>query len=114
MLPVLPRDEEPQPTTQESMFSYVRLSAGGPPRSPGPRSEVAILAELGRRVLGRRCGLDWEEFKSHAAIRQLIAETIPGLEPLARIEQPGQVECRTNAVSPSDVKLLPGLLDAGQ
>ncbi|MFM8218535.1 MAG: molybdopterin dinucleotide binding domain-containing protein, partial [Planctomycetaceae bacterium] len=28
--------------------------------------------------------------KSHAAIRQLIAETIPGLEPLARIEQPGQ------------------------
>ena len=90
VLPVLPRDEEPQPTTQESMFSYVRLSAGGPPRSPGPRSEVAILAELGRQVLGHRAGLDWEELKSHAAIRQLIAETIPGLEPLARIEQPGQ------------------------
>ena len=32
VLPVLPRDEEPEPTTQESMFSYIRLSDGGPPR----------------------------------------------------------------------------------
>src|SRR5262245_5001804 len=32
VLPVLPRDEEPQPTTQESVFSYVRLSDGGPAR----------------------------------------------------------------------------------
>ncbi len=32
--------EEPQPTTQESMFNYVRLSDGGPVRheGPGPRS----------------------------------------------------------------------------
>ena len=30
ILPVLARDEEPQPTTQESMFNYVRLSDGGP------------------------------------------------------------------------------------
>ena len=52
ILPVLPRDEEPQPTTQESMFSYVRLSDGGPARHPGPRSEVSLLAALGRRVLG--------------------------------------------------------------
>jgi len=89
VLPVLPRDEEPQPTTQESMFSFVRLSAGGPARSPGPRSEVAILAELGRRVLGDRAGLDWQTFESHAAVRQLIAEIIPGLEPLARIGPAG-------------------------
>ena len=40
VLPVLPRDEEPQPTTQESMFSYVRLSDGGPRalRRPAQRS----------------------------------------------------------------------------
>ena len=30
ILPVLARDEDPQPTTQESMFNYVRLSDGGP------------------------------------------------------------------------------------
>ena len=52
ILPVLARDEEPQPTTQESMFSYVRLSDGGPARHAGPRSEVEIIAELARRVLG--------------------------------------------------------------
>src|SRR5262249_45208606 len=32
ILPVLARDEEPQPTTQESMFNFVRLSDGGPAR----------------------------------------------------------------------------------
>ena len=52
VLPVLPRDEEPQPTTQESMFSYVRLSDGGRARHEGPRSEVSVLAALGRGVLG--------------------------------------------------------------
>ena len=45
ILPVLPRDEEPQATTQESMFSYVRVSDGGPARVDGPRSEVSILAD---------------------------------------------------------------------
>ena len=54
VLPVLPRDEESQPTTQESMFSYVRLSEGGTARYPGPRSEVSVLAGLGRRLLGER------------------------------------------------------------
>ena len=42
ILPVLARDEEPQPTTQESMFNFVRLSDGGPPRLRGP-------AQRGRR-----------------------------------------------------------------
>ncbi|MCA9206960.1 MAG: molybdopterin-dependent oxidoreductase, partial [Planctomycetales bacterium] len=37
ILPVLARDEESQPTTQESMFNYVRLSDGGPARIEGPR-----------------------------------------------------------------------------
>ncbi len=48
ILPVLARDEEPEPTTQESMFSYVRLSDGGPRRHEGPRSEIEIIAELAR------------------------------------------------------------------
>jgi molybdopterin-dependent oxidoreductase alpha subunit len=86
ILPVLPRDEEPQATTQESMFSYVRLSDGGPQRYRGPRSEVAVLSALGRRLLGDR-PVDWNGFASHQSVRQLMAELIPGLEPLADIDR---------------------------
>ena len=77
ILPVLPRDEEPQPTTQESMFSFVRLSDGGPPRFDGPRSEVSLLAEIGRRLLGDSGPVNWSQLESHSAIRELIAELIP-------------------------------------
>ena len=80
ILPVLARDEEPQPTTQESMFNYIRLSDGGPRRHDGPRSEVDVIAldrrrrhadgRTGsvhdRRSIGRRCG-------HTAQIRQAIA-----------------------------------------
>ncbi len=50
ILPVLARDEEPQPTTQESMFNYVRLSDGGPRRHAGPRSEVEVIASIAAGV----------------------------------------------------------------
>jgi molybdopterin-dependent oxidoreductase alpha subunit len=87
ILPVLPRDEEPQPTTQESMFSFVRLSDGGRPRYPGPRSEVSVLTEIGHRVLGDQGPVRWHDLASHERVRQLIAELIPGFEPLADIDQ---------------------------
>jgi anaerobic selenocysteine-containing dehydrogenase len=87
ILPVLPRDEEPQPTTQESMFSYVRLSDGGPARYAGPRSEVSVLAEVARQVLGTGGAVDWRELESHQRIRALIADLIPGFEPLADIDR---------------------------
>lgn len=90
VLPVLPRDEEPQPTTQESMFSYVRLSDGGPRRYDGPRSEVSVLTALGRSVLGESGPVDWRALESHDAVRQLIAELIPGFEPIADIGQTKQ------------------------
>ena len=86
ILPVLPRDEEPQPTTQESMFSYVRLSDGGPARYRGPRSEVAVLSALGDRLLGD-APVNWRGFESHQQIRALMADLIPGLEPLADIDR---------------------------
>jgi molybdopterin-dependent oxidoreductase alpha subunit len=85
ILPVLPRDEEPQPTTQESMFSYVRLSDGGPARYAGPRSEVSILTALGRMVLGEGGAVDWRQLESHDAVRKLIGELIPGYEPVTEI-----------------------------
>ena len=53
ILPVLARDEEPQPTTQESMFNFVRLSDGGPARLQGPRSEVDVIG-VARRTGARR------------------------------------------------------------
>ena len=87
VLPVLPRDEEPQPTTQESMFSYVRLSDGGAARHPGPRSEVAVLSALARRVLGDDGPVNWTDLESHQRIRALIADVIPGFEPMAEIDR---------------------------
>ena len=50
ILPVLARDEEPQPTTQESMFNYVRLSDGGPARHAGPKSEVEVIATIAAQI----------------------------------------------------------------
>ncbi len=87
ILPVLPRDEEPQPTTQESMFSYVRLSDGGPARFPGPRSEVSVLADLAINVFGNNSKVDFESLKSHAAIRNLIGELVPGYEAMMGIDE---------------------------
>jgi molybdopterin-dependent oxidoreductase alpha subunit len=86
ILPVLPRDEEPQRTTQESMFSYVRLSDGGPTRHNNARSEVSILAEIGRKVFAGDHRLDWSKMDSHAAVRELMADLIPGYEELRTID----------------------------
>ncbi len=101
ILPVLPRDEEPQPTTQESMFSFVRLSDGGKPRIEGPRSEVSILAALGRGVFGTDGPVDWKELESHAAIRKLIADLIPGYEEIADIDS-SRKEFHVAGRSPGD------------
>jgi anaerobic selenocysteine-containing dehydrogenase len=87
ILPVLPRDEEPEPTTQESMFSYIRLSDAGKPRHAGPRSEVRVIAALARAVLGDGGAVDWRALEHHADIRRTIAEVVPGLEQLAEIDR---------------------------
>jgi molybdopterin-dependent oxidoreductase alpha subunit len=90
ILPVLARDEEPLPTTQESMFSYVRLSDGGPRRHDGPRSEIQIIASLGQRVLGGRGPVDWQSMEQTGRIREVIAKIIPGLEPIGEIDRTRQ------------------------
>ncbi len=86
ILPVLARDEEPQPTTQESMFNFVRFSDGGPARHEGPRSEVQIVAELGRRLLGLGGPVDWNEMAQTGQIRQAMARIIPGWEKIGEID----------------------------
>ena len=87
VLPVLARDEEPQSTTQESMFNYVRLSDGGEARHAGPRSEVSVVAALGRLVLGERGAVNWSDMEAHHTIRRWIAEIVPGYEKIGEIDR---------------------------
>lgn len=90
ILPVLPRDEEPQPTTQESMFNYVRLSDGGPARYPGPRSEIQVVAELGERLVGNSAAISWPQMQQTDNIRKWISAVVPGYESIERIGQTRQ------------------------
>jgi molybdopterin-dependent oxidoreductase alpha subunit len=87
ILPVKARDEESQPTTQESMFNYVRMSDGGPARLPGPRSEVEIVAHLAQHVLGDGGPIDWRSMSDHRRVREAIAAIIPGYEPIGEIDR---------------------------
>jgi anaerobic selenocysteine-containing dehydrogenase len=90
ILPVLARDEEPQKTTQESMFNFVRLSDGGQVRLTEPRSEVDIIAAIGQRVLGSDGPVNWQDIKQHCNVRQLIARIIPGYEKIGTIDKTQQ------------------------
>jgi molybdopterin-dependent oxidoreductase alpha subunit len=84
ILPVQARDEETQATTQESMFSFVRLSEGGKPRHIGPRSETDILADLAQRTCSQGA-IAWPKLADHDEVRSLIARLVPDLEPIAEI-----------------------------
>jgi molybdopterin-dependent oxidoreductase alpha subunit len=87
ILPVLARDEEPEPTTQESMFNYVRLSDGGPRRHEGPRSEIEVIATLARAVLGDSGPIDWSDMQRTSRIRQAISRIVPGYDKISDIDQ---------------------------
>jgi molybdopterin-dependent oxidoreductase alpha subunit len=89
ILPVLARDEEPQSTTQESMFNYVRVSDGGPARHEGPRSEVDVVADLAARIVTDLPGetpIDWDEMRDHGTIRHAIARIVPGYEAIGDVD----------------------------
>ncbi len=87
VLPVLARDEERECTTQESMFSYVRVSDGGAPAgSREMRSEVEILAGIAARVLPDG-PVDFGALTDHAAIRDAIARVVPGYAAIAGIDR---------------------------
>ncbi|MCH2146442.1 MAG: hypothetical protein MK073_01310, partial [Phycisphaerales bacterium] len=88
IFPTLPRDEEPQVTTQESMFNYVRRSSGGSPRHAGVLSEVDIIVSL---ASGAVDGVDWEQYRDYQAIRNLLAECLDGFNP----DEEHQIKGRT-------------------
>lgn len=85
VLPVTARDEEWSPTTQESMFNYVRLSDGGIRRLEHVRPETVILADLATALLPQS-KIPFAAFKQHAKVREAIAKIVPGMEELADID----------------------------
>ncbi len=88
ILPTLARDEEMQPTTQESMFNFVRLSDGGILPPPGEmRSEVSIITSIGARILPKDGPIDFERMKSHEEIRAAMAAVVPGYESVGAIDR---------------------------
>lgn len=89
ILPVTARDEEWQPTTQESMFNYVRLSDGGIDRLHNVKPEVEILCELGIRLLPKAAQL-FQQLKKHNSIRAAIANAYPELAQLKNIGETKQ------------------------
>ena len=101
ILPVLARDEEPQATTQESMFNYVRLSDGGQRRLAGPRSEVEVIAAIAEKLFDGKSTsvsvpqngaspLDWRSMQNTRHIRTAIGAIVPGFEKIADVDQTRQ------------------------
>lgn len=85
VLPVTARDEEWGPTTQESMFNYVRLSDGGIRRLDNVRPESWILGRIGQALLPHS-PINFQAFSQHARLRDAIAAIVPGMEQLADID----------------------------
>jgi molybdopterin-dependent oxidoreductase alpha subunit len=90
ILPALARDEEPEATTQESMFNFVRLSDGKQVRLLGPRSEVNVISALAFRVLGKDSPVDWLALQRHCHVRALIARIIPGYQQIGALDKTRQ------------------------
>jgi len=107
ILPVLARDEEPQPSTQESMFNYVRLSEGGEPNMPGSmRSEAQVICQLANLVLGQE-PVDWIKLTAAKEVRKLIAEAIPGWQEIGTMDDTKQEFTITGRVFHQPVLTLP-------
>ena len=86
ILPIRVRDEEKQPTTQESMFNFLRMSDGGINRIDSLLSEVEIITRIAVEVLDGR-DIDFSAFLKHQNIRAAISEIVPGFEKLAEIDK---------------------------
>ena len=107
IFPVLARDEEKQSTSQESMFSFVRLSSGGgiPPDKEIP-SESEIITYAGKEILGNE-PVPWDSLIDHEKIRSFISRTIPDLSKINDISSgneftiPGRVKHEPKFNTPS-------------
>jgi molybdopterin-dependent oxidoreductase alpha subunit len=89
VLPIKVRDEESQATTQESMFSYVRMSNGGFDRIEGLQSEVNIISNIACQVIDTET-FDFSQFNKHQSIRKAISKLVPGFESMAALDKSKQ------------------------
>jgi molybdopterin-dependent oxidoreductase alpha subunit len=85
ILPVTARDEEWEPTTQESMFNFVRLSDGGINRLDNVRPESVILSAIGAGLMPDG-PIDFIAYGRHRKLREAIAASVPGMEEIADID----------------------------
>lgn len=88
LIPVFNRFENPHKTTTESGNNFVRLNDEGKTHLANADliSEVEFLSELAHRLLGEY-PVNWRKLQDTQYIRQLIAQTIPGYEKVATIDQ---------------------------
>lgn len=87
VIPVLNRFEQPYKLTTESGSNFIRLSDKGEThlKNADLISEVEFLSTLAYRLLGKY-PVDWRELQNPRYIRQLIAQTIPGCEKMATLD----------------------------
>lgn len=87
IIPVFNRFETPHKTTVESGNNFVRLNDVGKTHVKGDLiSEVEFLTEIAHRLFGDS-PIDWRKLQDTQYVRQLIAQTIPGFEKMATIDE---------------------------
>lgn len=87
IIPVLNRFENPYKTTVESGNNFVRLNDEGQThlKNADLIPEVEFLTELAHRIHGEY-PVNWCQLQDTRYVRQLIAQTIPGFEKMATID----------------------------
>jgi len=88
IVPVFNRFENPHKTTTESGNNFVRLNDEGKThiKDGDLISEVEFITELAHRIHGKE-PIQWRKLQDTKYIRQLIAQTIPGFEQMANIDE---------------------------
>jgi molybdopterin-dependent oxidoreductase alpha subunit len=88
IIPVFNRFENPHKTTVESGNNFVRLNDEGEThlKEADLIAEVDFLTELAHRIHGEY-PVNWRKLQDTKYVRQLIAQTIPGYEQMATIDE---------------------------
>ncbi|MGB3652606.1 MAG: FdhF/YdeP family oxidoreductase [Rivularia sp. (in: cyanobacteria)] len=88
IIPVFNRFENPHKTTVESGNNFVRLNDEGEThlKKADLIAEVDFLTELADRIHGEY-PVNWRKLQDTKYVRQLIAQTIPGYEQMATIDE---------------------------
>jgi molybdopterin-dependent oxidoreductase alpha subunit len=91
IIPVLNRFENPHKTTTESGNNFIRLNDEGTTHLKDAEliSEVEFITELAHRIHGEY-PINWRKLQDTKYIRQLIAQTIPGFEKMANLDETKQ------------------------